>query len=106
MAKGFNTLCMCSHAQTLLLFRIEEILQSIICVLCVFVLLPLPRLLSAFAGRHLPEGILWTVDWLPYYAAAGCLPDCGSSLTGCGGLHQDERPKELISVFCSLPAGH
>ena len=45
-------------------------LLSIICVLCVFVILPLGQLLSAFAVRHLPEGILWT----GFRAAAGCLP--------------------------------
>ena len=85
-----------------------KVLQSIICVLCVFVPLLFGWPLSAFAVRHLAKGILWT----GFRVAAGCLPGCGSSLSGygglpgCGGLRQDERrderPDELSSVLYRL----
>jgi hypothetical protein len=54
--------------------------------------------LIAFAGRHLAEGILWTGLRLLFSGLRAAV--------GCGGLRRNERPDELISVFCSLPAGN
>ena len=84
MAEVLVGLCACVHIHKVYsCFQRKKVLQSIICicVLCVFVLLQLGRPLSAFAVRHLPEGILWT----GFRAAAGSL-----------------RPDELSSVLYRL----
>ena len=74
----------------LFVLSIKMVLQSIICVLCVFVLLLLGRPLSGFAVKHLPEGMLWTgFRLLP---SVFWLPGCGSRLMVYEGFAETSAP--------------
>jgi len=86
---------MCSHSQSILLFSTKGSLAVYylrsLC-LCAFA----TRLaLSAFAVRHLPEGILWTVDW--GLVSVFCLLSSGFRAVA-GGLRHDELSSVLYRL--------